>query len=350
MTLKRRSNPPAASSSSEEVVDKIEDAKHEQPEEEEESEKEEEEEEEESEKEEEEEESEKEEKVEEEEEEEEEEESEKKVEENEEEVEKEETEEKEEEVQKEKETTNVIKPTNSTVTPSKRCPTVEKLTMMEKRRKKNNDRLPFQRVWSEHDEIVILEGMVDYMKKKKKKGLKPNDDMDAFLEFIKKSLQVDHVKTSQLREKIRRLKEKFQNNARKEKELGEKLKFLKPHDSKSYEISKMIWTPINVKALEASNNGGGKSSNRKSKAKQPDMHEPGKEDDLGWSILPSTLGGFLGNEEWLLELIGTSKAKELEQKWKLQIIDETKAYLNMVELAREGAKAVLDGLESTSNS
>ncbi|OUZ99361.1 Protein of unknown function DUF573 [Macleaya cordata] len=78
---------------------------------------------------------------------------------------------------------------------------------MEKRMKKNNNRLPFQRVWSEDDEIVILEGVLDY--KKKKKGSKSNDDMDAFLDFIKKSLQVDHVKTSQLREKIKRLKEKF---------------------------------------------------------------------------------------------------------------------------------------------
>ncbi|OUZ99362.1 hypothetical protein BVC80_719g4 [Macleaya cordata] len=111
----------------------------------------------------------------------------------------------------------------------------------------------------------------------------------------------------------------------------------------------MIWTPNKVEALEASNNGGGKSSKRKSKAKQPDMLQLGKEDDLGRSILPSTLGGFLGNEERLLELIGTSKEKELEQKWKLQIIDETKAYLNMVELAREHAKAVLDVLKSTSN-
>ncbi|OVA10043.1 hypothetical protein BVC80_1757g14 [Macleaya cordata] len=112
----------------------------------------------------------------------------------------------------------------------------------------------------------------------------------------------------------------------------------------------MILTPNKVEALEASNNSGGKSSNRRSKAKQPDMLELGKEDDLGMSILPSTLGGFQGNEEWLLELIGTSNGKVLEQKWKLQIINETKAYLNMVELVREHAKAVLDVLESSLNS
>ncbi|OIT37832.1 PREDICTED: GLABROUS1 enhancer-binding protein-like [Nicotiana attenuata] len=95
----------------------------------------------------------------------------------------------------------------------------------------------FQRLWSEDDEIVILKGMIDYRSKKKSD---PVADLSAFHEFIKKSLHVDVSKT-QLQDKIRRLKKKYENNAGKEKKGKKERTFSKPHEQKTYELSKKIW-------------------------------------------------------------------------------------------------------------
>ncbi|XVF01810.1 hypothetical protein REPUB_Repub04eG0121400 [Reevesia pubescens] len=92
------------------------------------------------------------------------------------------------------------------------------------------------RLWSEADEIAILKGMIEY---KSKKGSDPYADSSGFHDFIKKSIQAD-VSQYQLKEKIRRLKKKYTTNA--EKGLnGNDPVFSKPHDQKSFELSKKIW-------------------------------------------------------------------------------------------------------------
>lgn len=94
-----------------------------------------------------------------------------------------------------------------------------------------------QRLWSEDDEIAILKGITEY---RSKTGTDPNADMVAFHEFIKKSLHVD-VSKSQLHDKIRRLKKKFQVNAEKGEKNGQEPEFAKPHDFKCFQLSKKIW-------------------------------------------------------------------------------------------------------------
>ncbi|KAI8020777.1 putative transcription factor [Camellia lanceoleosa] len=63
--------------------------------------------------------------------------------------------------------------------------------------------------------------------------------MNVFYDFIKKSLHIDVSKT-QLFEKVRRLKKKYENNASKSK-MGEDRIFSKAHEQKTYELSKNIW-------------------------------------------------------------------------------------------------------------
>ena len=46
----------------------------------------------------------------------------------------------------------------------------------------------FQRLWSEEDEIVILEGMIEF---KNKHNVDPFANLDQYHEFLKKSLQTD---------------------------------------------------------------------------------------------------------------------------------------------------------------
>ncbi|KAK7339590.1 hypothetical protein VNO77_20268 [Canavalia gladiata] len=101
--------------------------------------------------------------------------------------------------------------------------------------KKSSKKL-FQRLWSEEDELAILKGIVEYTSNTGQDPLKyPN----AFHDFMKKSLHVD-ASSNQLKEKIRRLKKKFNNNAGKGKN-GENPKFSKPHDQKAFELSKKVW-------------------------------------------------------------------------------------------------------------
>ncbi|KAL2931165.1 hypothetical protein RDABS01_036575 [Bienertia sinuspersici] len=89
--------------------------------------------------------------------------------------------------------------------------------------------VPFQRLYSEDDEIAILEGMIEY---KKKKAADPMIDVDDLYGFIKKSLHVD-VNRSQFVDKIRRLKKRYYN--------AKKKKLTNPHEIKSFDLSKQIW-------------------------------------------------------------------------------------------------------------
>ncbi|GMN47870.1 hypothetical protein TIFTF001_017040 [Ficus carica] len=102
-------------------------------------------------------------------------------------------------------------------------------------------------LWTEDDEIALLKGMTDY---KAKKGTNPNADMGAFHDFIKEKLNVD-VSKNKLSEKIWRLKKKYQNNAAKG-ENGEDPVFSKPHELRSFQLSKKIW---GIKADQTASNG-----------------------------------------------------------------------------------------------
>ncbi|CAI9783893.1 unnamed protein product [Fraxinus pennsylvanica] len=103
----------------------------------------------------------------------------------------------------------------------------------------------FQRLWSEDDEIVVLKGMIDYAAKKKSD---PVADLNGFHDFIKKNLHVDVTRT-QLQNKIRRLKQKYENNKSKEKK-GKERTFSKAHEQKAYDLSKKIWGSENDNEIE----------------------------------------------------------------------------------------------------
>ncbi|KAL3584368.1 hypothetical protein D5086_015429 [Populus alba] len=93
-----------------------------------------------------------------------------------------------------------------------------------------------QRLWSDADEIVMLNGMVEYQIEK---GKNPFADNGDFHGFLKKSLHVDAT-NNQFLDKIRRLKKKYFTDVEKnEKEIDEI--FSKPHDLECVELAKKIW-------------------------------------------------------------------------------------------------------------
>ncbi|KAF2557494.1 hypothetical protein F2Q68_00013228 [Brassica cretica] len=114
----------------------------------------------------------------------------------------------------------------------------------------------FQRVWSEEDEIAVLQGLIDY---RNDTGASPYDDTNAFYLSVKKSISFDVSKT-QVIKKIWGLKTKYENNL-----VKEELTFSKPHDRKAFDLSKFVWGADGA-ALDSAVKSNGKSK-KSSKSK-----------------------------------------------------------------------------------
>ncbi|XP_010476078.1 PREDICTED: probable transcription factor At1g11510 [Camelina sativa] len=119
----------------------------------------------------------------------------------------------------------------------------------------------FQRVWTEDDEIAVLQGLMDY---KKETGVSPYDDTNGVYQLVKKSVSFD-VSKIQFMEKLRSLKKKYENNVGKAKN-GEEPSFAKPHDRRTFELSKLVWG-ANGMALDSVVKPNGKSK-KSSKSKK----------------------------------------------------------------------------------
>lgn len=214
-----------------------------------------------------------------------------------------------------------------------------------------------QRIWSDDDEMALLKGMVEFQSKK---GIDPIAEVAAFHEYIKNNLQIE-VSTVQLTNKIRTVKKKFQTNLKKG-ENGEDPVFNKPRDLKIFELSKKIW------ANAANTNGVDKKKPTQSKAKNsvtvavasPKQEEANGEMNAAQAKPCSNLSfldGFLASGMFpessvsfmkeAMPLIGSSKTKEFEQKWKKLQEDEFVLYTKKVELIHETSKLLLAAKKSS---
>lgn len=270
----------------------------------------------------------------------------------------------------------------SSVNPGSKRPAESDLNLRDSKKKKgtnsgDDEDTKKGRLWSGDDEIAILKGMIDY---KAKKGSDPYTNMGPFHEFLKKSLKVD-VSKNQLMDKIRRLRKKYHTNAEKG-ENGEDPVFSKAHELKSFDLSKKIW------GLEAD---GGDDNAKNSKKKQPrksskannsstvlalpvsdvaDKNVDKKEGlnvanggvkaepDEFWSKYPCLSASLrFGNcsprsedlERLMIQRmpsIGSSKAKELDDRWrKLQVL-EMELSVKKLDVMHEQAKLVLNVMKS----
>lgn len=214
----------------------------------------------------------------------------------------------------------------------------------------------FQRLWSEDDEIAILQGMLDYRAKKK---ADPIADLNDFHEFIKKSIHIDVSKT-QLQDKIRRLKKKYKNNSSKENKGKYKVPS-KAHEHTAYELSKKVWGQEGNALSPKPNGTAAKGSKTKISAalgtKGDEMEVPVNEDNK--------LGGVKGEEgnkdihiglgdqrfdSWIAEegwkMMKGEKREEMEEKWKKLRLKEVEVCVEKLELKLEHAKIVLEAMKS----
>ncbi|EOA32182.1 hypothetical protein CARUB_v10015438mg [Capsella rubella] len=112
----------------------------------------------------------------------------------------------------------------------------------------------FQRVWTDNDEIAVLQGLLDF---RKDTGVSPYDNTNTVYQLVKKNISFD-VSKVQFMEKLRSLKKKYENNLGKAAKNGDDPTFAKPHDRKAFELSKLAWGAIE-KAIESAVKSNGKS-------------------------------------------------------------------------------------------
>ncbi|CAL9214563.1 unnamed protein product, partial [Arabidopsis halleri] len=189
----------------------------------------------------------------------------------------------------------------------------------------------FQRLWSEDDEIAVLQGLIDY---KNDTGVSPFEDKNKVYQMVKKSVSFD-VSKIQFMEKLRTLKKRYENNLGKAKD-GDEPTFVKPHDRKAFELSKLVWGGIRM-VLQS-----GMKSNGKSKKVESVKHEIDCEDDVTNKGEASLLGALemdtlvksslvrsiarFGLDELVAQegfsLLSSEDKKRFEEQWKaLQVME-----------------------------
>ncbi|CAN6803384.1 hypothetical protein HID58_079755 [Brassica napus] len=165
-----------------------------------------------------------------------------------------------------------------------------------KRSKKEDSKKPlFQRLWSEEDEIYLLQGMIDF---NSETGKSPYEDMDGFYEFIKKSISFEASKYQTV-EKIRSLRKKYVKKVRRGVE-----SLPKAHDMECFKLSKYIW----------GSNGMALKSNLKKKIDSVKPHGKEVEKDVeSYGSLKKKLD-FLEANEGRRRLRGLGKKVEVDKE------------------------------------
>ncbi|XP_043708272.1 probable transcription factor At3g04930 [Telopea speciosissima] len=104
----------------------------------------------------------------------------------------------------------------------------------------DDSRRLFQRLWTDEDEIGLLQGFLEYTMQRGAHNSSHHHDTAPFYDQIKTRLQLDFNK-SQLVEKLRRLKKKYRNVLSRISS-GKEFSFKSPHDQATFEICRKIWS------------------------------------------------------------------------------------------------------------
>ncbi|KAG9459984.1 hypothetical protein H6P81_004492 [Aristolochia fimbriata] len=113
----------------------------------------------------------------------------------------------------------------------------------------DDSRRLFQRLWTDEDEIGLLQGFLDYtVHRSQSNSSSHHHDTTPFYDQIKTRLQLDFNK-NQLVEKLRRLKKKYRNVLNRIGS-GKEFTFKSPHDQATFEISRKIWSTASAETFE----------------------------------------------------------------------------------------------------
>ncbi|KAG2307308.1 hypothetical protein Bca4012_083676 [Brassica carinata] len=182
----------------------------------------------------------------------------------------------------------------------------------------NTKQASFRRLFSEKDEIVLLQGIVDY------KGQNPLEDKRSFYESMKGSFSFD-VTLVQFADKIRSLMRKYTRNEMRGEEVAS---VLDPHQQKCFQLSKAIWGAEGI-AFEPAKGKSEKSVSKKKrdlvtsrKAKNNNVQDGSQRRDMkrsphvvtesDWDESSFFLGMDFLKEKWTK--VPTETKKETQEK------------------------------------
>ncbi|XP_047324392.1 probable transcription factor At1g11510 [Impatiens glandulifera] len=210
----------------------------------------------------------------------------------------------------------------------------------------------FQRIWSEEDEITILNGMIDHGENE---GINPATvDMSSFYDSIRYSLQVE-ASRSQLTEKIKRLKKKYLTSLKRSFN-GVDRTFAKDHDQKCYHLSKKIWgTTASKGSFTAKLSRKGKNV-VEAKTGKANMEVDNAAVHVAAAVAtPSNVNFCIGSslekkiEEYGSQLITGAKKLELDNMFRQLQVKEAEVYLKHLDYMREKTVLLLEALRSNIN-
>ncbi|KAF2287800.1 hypothetical protein GH714_002768 [Hevea brasiliensis] len=224
----------------------------------------------------------------------------------------------------------------------------------------------FQRLWTDEDEIVVLQGFLDYTTQRGSSHY----DTALFYDQIKSKLQLDFNK-NQLVEKLRRLKKKYRNVLNKISS-GKDFSFKSPHDQASFEISRKIWSSTGKIGVEDAPSGVKVDDKRVSSEANNDSNNTNNviNNNQNVSVLieetvrsclsplfkellsnfmavgPCTGRGIGGLAMNAMPLSFGGGELMVDEKWRKQQILELEVYSKRLELVQDQIKAQLEELRS----
>ncbi|XP_077226435.1 uncharacterized protein LOC143859666 [Tasmannia lanceolata] len=203
----------------------------------------------------------------------------------------------------------------------------------------------FERLWSEDDEIVILKGMVEFIKK----GCNPITDKKGFKSFIKDSISIEFRK-KQMNDKICKLKKKYERNSSRAAK-GKVLNFSDSHQKNSYHLSEKIWGGNMVAWSEAYGvdstrvDMGAGSKSRNSKVGNETVDYDFLHSNLVQNLNMNYYDGSMLKKG--LNLVESAKGRSLEERWKKLQLIEMDIYRRRFILIKEQMDAIFDALRSS---
>lgn len=226
----------------------------------------------------------------------------------------------------------------------------------------------FQRVWTAEDEIAVLEGMVAFQAKHGGAG-DPAAAVDAFYESIPRPLRVKFSKT-QLSDKMRRLRKKYETNLRRSKKKGADPAFAKSHEQASFQLSKKIWAPKRPAAPPAPSDereeedeegeeedgpafAASAAGNGAAAPPRPEWGGPGDRARRNLreaiNLLQKDPGNVLpaGSMTRALELLKPATAKAMDERWGRHFLAGAKLMLERTELTKDLLKCLVNALDSS---
>ncbi|OWM82784.1 STOREKEEPER protein-like [Punica granatum] len=211
----------------------------------------------------------------------------------------------------------------------------------------SSKKTPFQRVWSDEDEIAFLEGMIEFWEKR---GVDPKLDINSFHEFIKGRLHLAVV-PAQLANKIRTCKRKFKNNQAR----AMNGKGVRPNDRRAYELSRRLWD--SEEGIIGENSVPKATKKRKTstatvvpmKVKGKDkMAETWHNDASPMSLceaeLSRILDGHLNGSSLRrgLEHMSDSRKEKMEEEWEKLQLAELQVQANRALMIHEHANLIIN--------